>query len=170
MAAVVLGAPLAARWKQMAAQSIARVYGIALVWLPRRPLPKVAWHPGYRRHRAERLCRLLAAMRPGLKGWILGLTSVDISTRQPGFRDHAVFGLADVGGPAAVLSIYRLSRRKGKGASLRRRQQHIWRALLLHEVGHLHGLPHCSVPTCPMFDAQASIPALLRMKPALCRH
>ncbi len=78
--------------------------------------------------------------------YVLGITSVDISL--PIFT--YVFGEAELGGRAAVMSIYRLDRDAHGG--------HVSESLFferaakvaLHELGHLFSLYHCNNHSCLM--------------------
>lgn len=137
--------------------------GIQLRWLPARFLPRSAYHSAYKRFRAERICQWLAENKPKWASLILGFTDVDISTSIHSFSDHAVFGLADRGGPAAIVSSYRL--RLIADLTVRKRA---FRALIVHESGHLRSLEHCSRSDCAMMDTQGSILRLKQMFPQLC--
>jgi predicted Zn-dependent protease len=133
-------------------------------WLPVRSLPKQAWSEEFRRYRAERLCRFLASVRPDWASRIVGWTWEDISTTLPGVADQAVFGLADRGGPAAMLSGFRL-RRLSSLSSMER----AWDALLVHEAGHLLSLGHCVSKRCVMRDCAGSLRCLVGLRRAFCR-
>ncbi len=72
----------------------------------------------------------------------MGITTVDISTTKGKYQDWGVMGLAYKPGNAGVASSYRL---KNKSA--------FWK-IVIHELGHTAGLPHCSVKSCFMRDAE----------------
>jgi len=73
-------------------------------------------------------------------GLVLGITDVDLYTEGLNF----VFGLADIGGRAAVISLFHL-----KDSD---RVRYIDRAVkeALHEIGHALGLHHCHNYWCVM--------------------
>lgn len=115
-------------------------------------LPKAAWYPPRKRYRADRLLDFLRrAARPGER--ILGVTAVDISTTKGRHRDWGVFGLAHLGGPAGVISRFRLKRKARDAAQVRFRVA----TTAVHEVGHTLGLDHCAEARCVMQDAAGSI-------------
>lgn len=88
----------------------------------------------------------LAAARPPVDEFILGVTGVDLTA--PGL--NFVFGLADPGGRAAVISLARLYP-EFYGQP---RDPRLFKARAVteavHELGHLMGLDHCPNPACVM--------------------
>lgn len=160
-----LGRRLRKRWLRALQHQLKQAYGFHLRLLRARPIPRWTYSKRYKRYRAERLCVALARMRPRWAAKIIGLTQADISTRLPGYRDHAVFGLADWGGRAAVISTFRLRRSR----LLRPHTFALWRKLVTHEVGHLFGLKHCAGP-CVMQNAHARPQKLLGLPAGLCKR
>lgn len=115
-------------------------------------LPKSAWYAPRKRYRADKLLDFLEARaQPGER--ILGVTAVDISTTKGKHRDWGVFGLAQMGGPAGVISRFRLKRKARDAAHIRFRVS----TTAVHEVGHTLGLDHCAEARCVMQDAEGSI-------------
>jgi archaemetzincin len=119
------------------------------------PLPRSAYYPKRRRYRADRILEFLRQRfeREAPEVRVLALTAVDISTTKGPHPDWGVFGLGDLGGRAAVISLFRLRRR------VRSRAHFSFRVVTtaLHEVGHTLGLDHCREPRCVMLDAEGSI-------------
>jgi archaemetzincin len=71
---------------------------------------------------------------------VLGVAAVDLFAEPLNF----VFGQAEVGGRAAVISIARLAHRDRAKFGQRASKEAI------HELGHTFGLAHCSDPKCVM--------------------
>lgn len=135
---------------------------------PALALPKAAFSRRYRRYRAEQLLdwlgRGLAPSQRCQRHFVVGVASVDLSTSLKGYRDHAIFALADRGGPAMVASTYRLKKLPKSQRTL------VWRRTLLHEVGHLFGLGHCDRESCVMSSAEGQVYRILRAGESLCRR
>lgn len=162
VAILPIGRKLSGRRKRQLSEALSPY--AKLRWLPAQPLPTQAYHPTYKRYRAEKLCHFLAKQKPSNIARIVGLVSVDISTSLPGYLDHAVFGLSDVNGPAAVVSTFRL---KQLGLSLSKTDR-AWRSIVLHEWGHLLELPHCTTLDCAMRDAHRYVHRLSFVRPQFC--
>jgi archaemetzincin len=123
--------------------------------LARQPMPKTAFYAKRRRWRADVLLDHLPTLVPDLKDTtrVLGLTTHDISTTKPPFPDWGIFGLGNMGGPAAVISSFRLRRKAKDAAQIEFRVVNT----AIHEIGHTFGLDHCTEPRCPMLDAEGGI-------------
>jgi len=115
-----------------------------------KPLPfrASAWVPARARYRADTLLRQLNSLH-GRDTLVVGLTHTDISTTKGQVADWGVMGLGYRPGKACVVSSFRLQARN-------RREQFL--KVLLHEIGHTYGLPHCPVPSCLMRDAKGKNP------------
>ncbi len=111
-------------------------------------LPAMAYNPQRKRYRADSLINWLAAKTA--KGHItIGLTSKDISTTKGDIADWGVMGLAFCPGYSCVATTFRLSKKQKKDQLFK---------IAVHELGHTQGLPHCSVSTCFMRDAEGGNP------------
>lgn len=73
--------------------------------------------------------------------WVLGITSSDLYA--PGL--NFIFGIASLGGKAALISTHRLKEGAGEKEYLSRILKEA-----LHELGHNMGLGHCDNPLCVM--------------------
>jgi archaemetzincin len=112
------------------------------------PFPAAAWYASRNRYRADSLINYLAGNTPAFQVTI-GLTNKDISTSKPGYMDWGVMGLGFCPGHACIASTFRLSKKEEPAQLFK---------LCLHEWGHTMGLPHCSITTCYMRDAEGSNP------------
>ncbi|MFQ5908765.1 MAG: archaemetzincin family Zn-dependent metalloprotease [Thermoplasmata archaeon] len=111
--------------------------GVEVTTLPSLEVPRAAHNPERDQYHAP---HLLEMARWSHGEHVLVVTEVDLYVDPLNF----VFGQADVGGQAAVISFHRLS---SDDSSLFR-----FRALkeALHELGHNVGLDHCPEGTCVM--------------------
>lgn len=108
-------------------------------------LPKHTYYAPRSRYRADSIIHWLSSLaKPG--EIYLGITHVDISTTKNAYPDWGVMGLGYQPGNACVASSFRL---KNKSS--------LWK-VAIHELGHTTGLPHCSVKTCFMRDAEGGNP------------
>ncbi|WP_139921228.1 zinc-dependent metalloprotease family protein [Hymenobacter sp. DG01] len=128
-------------------QQLRRTAG-TVVLAPRRALPNAAYYPPRHRYRADSLLRYLVRQyQPDTV--VIGLTQRDISTTKNDRRDWGVLGLGYQPGRAAVASSFRLRQRQLPTQFYK---------VVLHEIGHTQGLPHCPAPTCFMRDAEGGNP------------
>lgn len=78
---------------------------------------------------------------------VLGITDVDLFVPRLNF----VFGEAEYGGRAAIISVFRLKTEfYGQNSDNRLLVERAVKEAV-HEVGHILGLGHCDNPTCVMF-------------------
>ena len=100
--------------------------------------PRDSYDARRQQFRAERLLErvALAPERP-----VLALTDGDCYAAKLNF----VFGMAEVGGGTAVVSLFRLRRGATAGTFMTRAMKEIF-----HELGHAVGLGHCENPRCVM--------------------
>lgn len=109
-------------------------------------------------HLSREMLRWLVAARPPAASRVLGVTDLDLFMPVLTF----VFGEAQLGGIAAVVSTARLMDRNLPGNTAARAVKEC-----VHEVGHTFGLTHCSVPGCVM-TRSTNVEAVDRKRPHLC--
>jgi archaemetzincin len=139
-------------------------FGVTVIVLENRPLPKSAWYAPRGRYRADELLEHLKVVVPAKHPVVIGVTEKDISTTKDEHVDWGIFGLGEVDGRSCVVSTFRLGARGANEAKLRERL----RKVAIHEVGHVTGLPHCPEAGCVMQDAESSIETVDRESGAFC--
>jgi len=103
------------------------------------PEPDYAFLPGRRQYTAGKILTTLESLTDSAR-FRLGVTQVDLCTPILGF----VYGESQLGGKAAVISLYRLADQNLERMYLRAAK------IGLHETGHLLGIGHCRTPDCLM--------------------
>lgn len=145
-------------------QAITKFYPCRISRLPSSPLPNFAYYAPRKRYRADSL--LVYQQRMANNQIVVGLTHQDISTSSESSADWGVFGLGYCPGPTCIISTYRLQRASHSRSQLQQRLLKV----VLHEMGHNLGLPHCTSnePTCLMNDAKGTMAQVDREKIGLC--
>lgn len=105
-----------------------------------------AYDPVRNQHHSTAILRHLAAGNTAKGHRILGVAAVDLYV--PIFT--FVFGEAQLGGPAALISDFRLRQEfYGEPSNPALARERLLKEAL-HELGHTFGLRHCHDWTCPM--------------------
>lgn len=112
------------------------------------PFPDNSYYKPRNRYRADSIIKSLKN-NIGKDSVIVGLSHSDISTTKNGIKDWGVMGLGYRPGKACVVSDFRLS--------VKNKNEQFYK-LVLHELGHTAGLPHCKVKSCLMRDAEGGNP------------
>lgn len=111
-------------------------------------LPKEAFYKDRNRYRADTIISYLA--KNTKNGFVkVGLTTKDISTNKGSVKDFGVMGLGYRPGKSCVASSFRL-----KKTNL---NEQLFK-VVIHEIGHTQGLPHCPEKSCFMRDAEGKNP------------
>jgi archaemetzincin len=112
------------------------------------PFPENSYFKPRNRYRADSIIKSLRN-NIGKDSVIVGLSHSDISTTKGEIQDWGVMGLGYRPGTSCVVSDFRLS--------VKNKNQQFYK-LVLHELGHTAGLPHCAIKTCLMRDAEGGNP------------
>ena len=149
---------------RVAAANIQAVFNIATDVAPPWPDPTDALFSHRSQYNAAKIIKHLAAdIHAPVRR--IGIISQDISLP---FLTY-VFGEAQIGGRAAVLSTYRLQRHRDgvvpeKSLIYRRLAK-----ITIHETGLLLGLSHCQSPRC-ILNFSVGLDKLDSLTPTLCDH
>ncbi len=111
-------------------------------------IPKTSYVKDRNRYRADTIIRILRDSRQG-DTITVGLTNFDISTTKNRIKDWGVMGLGYRPGKSCVISTFRLNKNNRKSQLIK---------VVLHEIGHTLGLPHCIDKECLMRDAEGGNP------------
>lgn len=110
------------------------------------PLPDSAYYAPRNRYKADKLVRHLRHLQSSTSELVVGFSPKDISDRVHGYDDYGVMGWTRHSLRSSVVSTHRLTDRS--------RLQEDFVKLVLHELCHADGLPHCkNSTTCYMRDA-----------------
>ena len=107
------------------------------------PLPPSAYYALGNRYRADTLIHYPGQMG-NANSLVIGITNKDISAAKDRIPDWGIMGLGYGPGNACVVSTFRLS-----AGSLSDQCYKV----VIHELGHTQGLPHCPNKSCFMCDA-----------------
>lgn len=144
-------------------QKVAQFYHCPVRILPGEPLPSFAFYAPRHRYKADSL--LVFQNNKAYDRFIVGLTHQDISTNKGTNPDWGVFGLGYCPGNASIISTYRLQKVSHSRPQLQERLLKV----VLHELGHNLGLPHCSnSEECLLSDAGGTIAQVDKERVWLC--
>ena len=110
------------------------------------PFPDSAYYAPRQRYKADKLVKHLRQLQASNSELVVGFSPKDISDKVHGYDDFGVMGWTRHSLRSSVVSIHRLADKS--------RLQEDFVKLVLHELGHADGLPHCKKSTtCYMRDA-----------------
>jgi len=121
--------------------------------LPPRSLPDSAYYAPRHRYRGDDLLAFLDRATPPGYSRVIGITDRDISVTKGLIHDWGVFGVAKLSGRPGVVSTFRLGASSSPVPVMLARLEKV----VVHEIGHTFGLPHCTSAGCVMRDAEGSI-------------
>lgn len=147
-------------------QETEQFYHCKVIILKPVALPRFAFYAPRNRYKADSLLDYQKRLVTSNIDAIAGLTHKDISTSKDAIPDWGVFGLGMCPGQACVISTYRLSNASKTRAQLKERLVKV----VLHEIGHNMGLPHCTNDIqCLMNDAGGTIKQVDQERKWLCK-
>jgi len=133
--------------------SIEQFYPVTVVIAPVKDFPVNVYYQPRNRYRADSTIKWLKQIVPDSIRLIVGITDEDISTSKGLYKDYGVMGLGYHPGKACVVSTVRLRK---SATSAQQLQQRIFK-VVVHEIGHNFGLPHCPDESCIMVDAEGKM-------------
>jgi archaemetzincin len=140
-------------------------YNCKATILPPQDLPSFAFYEPRQRYKADSLIKFQSSILPAGAESVVGLTMKDISTSLGEKEDWGIFGLGYLPGKACIISVFRL-----KSTTYNQYRERFIK-VLLHELGHNQGLPHCTFDsTCLMTDAKGTSAQVDKEKKWLCSH
>lgn len=121
------------------AANLQTILGLNTRVLDVQPEPEYAFLARRNQYEAGKIVRATAEIPDGSQ-FKLAVVSVDIFTPILTF----IFGESQLGGKAAVVSLFRIR------SSQRNKSYNRAAKIAIHEVGHLLGIVHCQTPDCLM--------------------
>lgn len=147
---------------QLLKDSIEQFYKVTVYIAADKSFPEHLYYKPRKRYRADRILHWLRMNSADSIRTVVGITSKDVSTTKGTLYDYGVMGLGYRPGHACIVSTFR-------AAKTARNKNHLQQRLLklvIHEMGHNFGLPHCNNEACFMVDAEGQMK--LDMEKYLC--
>lgn len=115
---------------------------------PKISLPPSSYYSPRKRYKADSLIQFLS-LKHQKDTVLIGLTKHDISTQSGKHIDWGVMGLAYCPGNACIASTFRLNKKNTL--------EQLYK-VVIHELAHTQGLPHCNNKSCYLRDANGKNP------------
>lgn len=154
--------PVDTRLLESLRSSVEREYGLSAVAFGERERPPDGYDPRRRQWSSSRILAWLASRAGSLERRVLAVTDVDLFIPILTF----VFGEAQLGGTAAVVSTARLRGEVDVALYSRLLSERLVKEGV-HELGHTFGLVHCNDARCVMARS-ASVPGVDGKGGSLC--
>lgn len=132
--------------------SIEQFYPVKVIVAPIKEFPVNVYYKPRNRYRADSTIKWLKQIVSDSVRLIVGITDEDISTSKGLYKDYGVM-LGYRPGKACVVSTVRLRK---SATSAQQLQLRIFK-VVVHEIGHNFGLPHCPDQSCIMVDAEGKM-------------
>ncbi|MBC7862891.1 MAG: Zn-dependent protease [Bacteroidia bacterium] len=137
----------------------------SIIILAKKELPAMAWYEPRKRYVSDSLLVFLKTLKPANANYLLGLTDKDIATEKGDNPNYGIMGQGYCPGNSCVVSTFRLNKKAlSKNIFWDR-----FSKVVLHELGHNFGLPHCEEnDSCLMNDADGTIKQVDKERKYLC--
>ena len=130
-------------------------------------IPATFLNPAIEKYSADSIILLLSKLQNDTIVEIIGLTNKPIftikKTKYTSYYDEKIFGMAHQPGNSCVVSDYRFRTINTTVFN------NIFRNVIIHEVGHNLGLPHCQDITCIMSTNTGDVEKLNNNNNAYCK-
>lgn len=133
--------------------SIAKFYSVRVMITSQQKPPTTAWYAAKQRWRADTIIAFYKKLTADTVRLTAALTSDDISTTKDNIYDYGIMGLGYTPGKACVISTFRLKKNSENPKAFSMRLFKV----MVHEIGHNFGLPHCTNQQCIMVDAEGKM-------------
>lgn len=121
-----------------------------------KPIPDSCWNATHYRLRADSLLKYQSGLLPDKETYLLGVTSMDISSTAHDVDDWGILGLIRCPGHVAVVSNYRVKNKQ------------LFYKVAVHELLHSFGLPHCGNKDRSCYICDADKKPQLEKQTRLC--
>ena len=120
-------------------------------------LPSEAYSSLRGRYKADGILGYLQNLNTNNYKHVIGFINKDICTPKNGIADYGIYGLGTCPGNVCITSSFRLKENFDKCLQV-----------VIHEVGHNKGLPHCPNERCLMADAKGGAVKIYTKSPWMC--